>query len=133
MVDYIKQPTPGPVEMSQRAREDHATLPEHIRFENALAIWVRDMRAEQLALVKKGGRLSVAALAYEEVLKLRGILGRFMRDRHYRIQGRWNRRLSRRLIRDIKTAKDYLDEHDERHLEKLCWCGNTECSLEAHK
>lgn len=88
-------------EMSQRAREDHATLPEHVRFENALNIWVRDMRDEQLALVKKGGRLSVSALAYEEVLKLRGILGRYMQDRRRRIQGRWLRRKERRDARGL--------------------------------
>lgn len=88
-------------EMSQRGREDHATLPEHVRFENALNIWVRDMREEQLELVKKGGRLSVAALGYEEVLKLRGVLGRFMMDRKRRIQGRWDRRRERRDARGI--------------------------------
>lgn len=88
-------------EMSQIARENHATLPEHIRLENALNIWVHDMRDEQLALVKKGGRLSVPALAYEEVLKLRGILGRYMMDRKRRIQGRWDRRRERRDARGI--------------------------------
>lgn len=86
-------------EMSQIAREDHATLPEHIRFENALVIWVRNMRDEQLALVKQGGRLSVTALGYEEVLKLRQIIVRIMSDRKHRIQGRWNRRRDRRLLK----------------------------------
>ena len=78
------------------SKEDHAVLPESVRLENALMIWIRDMREEQLQLVRKGGRLSVSALAYEEVIKLRGILGRVMADRKRRIQGRWNRRAARR-------------------------------------
>lgn len=84
--------------------EEHGLLSEEYRFENALAIWIRDMRDEQLALVKKGGRLSVAALGYEEVLKLRGILGRFMRDRRRQIQGRWNRRRERRAAARLLPA-----------------------------
>lgn len=85
-------------EYLERRRQEHALLSEQDRLENALAIWIRDMRDEQLALVKKGGRLSVPALAYEEVLKLREILGRFMVDRKRRIQGRWDRRKERRLL-----------------------------------
>lgn len=85
----------------EQRRQDHAVLPEAARFENALAIWIRDMRDEQLALVKEGGRLSVTALAYEEVLKLRGILIRYMMDRKRRIQGRWDRRRERRDARGI--------------------------------
>lgn len=110
MVDYIKQPARGPV-MSQQAREDHATLPEAVRFENALVIWVRDMRDEQLALVKRGGRLSVTALAYEEVLRLRGLLSKFqsgfLDERRRKIQGRWNRRRVRRL--EASTVAIYPD------------------------
>lgn len=104
MVDYIKQPTPEPV-ISQQAREDHATLPEAVRFENALAIWVRGMRDEQLALVRNGGRLSVAALAFEEVIRLRGLLNKFqsgfLDERRLKIQARWDRRKVRRDARGV--------------------------------
>lgn len=137
-------------EMSQLARENHATLPEHVRFENALNIWVRDLRDEQLALVKKGGRLSVAALGYEEVLKLRGILGRFMVDRKRRVQGRWDRRRERRDGRGnclscwndpgrqpLCTAGRHCvaagrDDTPNPRLD-LCWCGNADCALQSHK
>ncbi len=86
------------------SKEDHVVLPESVRLENALNIWIRDLREQELAKVKAGGRLSVPALAYEEVLKLREILGRFMQDRQRRIQRRWNRRSYRRA-RDLLLAR----------------------------
>jgi len=86
------------------SKEDHAVLPESVRLENALMIWIRDMREEQLQLVRKGGRLSVSALAYEEVINLRGVLGRVMTDRKRRIQGRWDRRAARRAAEQFKPC-----------------------------
>jgi hypothetical protein len=77
----------------------HQVLPEQVRLENALNIWVRDMREQELAKVKQGGRLSVAALAYEEVLKLRGGINHILSDRRRKIKGRWERRRARRTAR----------------------------------
>jgi hypothetical protein len=86
------------VELYTRHKE-HELLPEQMRLENALAIWVRDMRTQELAKVKRGGRLSVAALAYEEVLRLRGGVQRVFAERRRKITARWNRRKARRAAR----------------------------------
>lgn len=99
MSDAEKQAQDQALSEETVRRLSHNFLSEDDRLENALRIWIRDMRDEQLELVKKGGRLSVAALGYEEVLKLRGILGRFLTDRKRRIQGRWDRRRERRDAR----------------------------------
>jgi hypothetical protein len=112
----------------QRELTDHDLLPEAARLENALRVWLRDMRDEQIALVKNGGRMSVTALAYEHILQLRGIIDRFMLDRKKRIQGRWDRR----RIRRVAAAKRYLDAHDHSSRER-CWCGGLGCTRSGHQ
>lgn len=121
-------------------RETHRLLPEQMRLENALAIWLRDMRTEQLKLVEKGGRLSVAGLAYEEVLRLRGIIQKGLgADRKRRIQGRWDRRKDRRILRrahDIyKDTVDrvwldapYADDRSQRCIHGNLLCADPGCN-----
>lgn len=87
----------------------HKVLPEAVRLENALNIWVHDMREQELAKVKAGGRLSVPALAYEEVLKLRTGLQHIFSDRRRRILGRWERRKARRAAALAELMKDYFN------------------------